>query len=207
MRSLPYALDQAEKDLTAVLTAERAERYRLDFDRDLPPVALEVDVWLLQVGDLPVAELLSRLVLQAGCDSGPRFLHEWWTLGLIDTDGLRSNLLSVWTMAEYPEKLGQRTWLDMFDSAGYVSDGPSRPDEDITIYRGAPEWGRRRMSWTTEPSIATKFARKKTRQPGEVWRATVPPHAVLAQIVEGRHEAEVVVNPKCLRGSASPTPL
>ena len=83
----------------------------------------------------------------------------------------------------------------MFKAVGFVSDGPSQPTEDLTIYRGAAKGYERRMSWTTDLARAAKFRRTD----GDVWKATVPPEAVLGRVENVREgEAEVIVHPEYL---------
>ena len=81
-----------------------------------------------------------------------------------------------------------------------TADG-QRPAAPVTLYRGAP--GRsngRGMSWTLDVDRARWFAQRwdLTGRSGSVYKATVKPHAILAMMLGGRDEAEVVVNPRRL---------
>lgn len=138
---------------------------------------------------------------------GPRKLWYWWYCGLIPDDEFQRLLPHVWTCAEFPvASLGSRAWLEMFKDAGFVTDcGASRPGGLMTVYRGHDLAHVRGFSWTTDPQRARWFADRfrDRRPPTFVFESTIPPHAVLA-IIDGRNESEVVLNPNCLRGSASP---
>jgi hypothetical protein len=60
------------------------------------------------------------------------------------------------------------------------------------------------MSWTLDVELARWFAeRKALLKPAAIYRATVPPSAVLALWLNDRAEQEVVVNPNMLRGRTS----
>ena len=129
---------------------------------------------------------------------------------------LRWLILEAWSAAEWPVgSVGVNAWLLMFKAAGFVSDvDPSPPTAPLTVYRGAWSLGGRGMSWTRSLEKARWFANRealftKVRMGvscAGVWVATVPEHAVLATInSEGsRREDEVIVNPNCLRGRATP---
>lgn len=139
----------------------------------------------------------------------PPYLWRVWD-GLSSED--RKRLLRLtWMMTRWPRcKLGTRSWLAMFRATGYLSpdvdlglgDYPSGP---MKLFRGHDEAHLRGMSWTNNFNVAARFARanRACRPPTFVFVVTVPPHAVLATIPE-RGEGEVVINPNCLRGSASP---
>jgi hypothetical protein len=156
------------------------------------------------------AELLWR-----GKDRGPQTLCAWWGRRQIPMGELRRLLPTVWTMAEFPEtQLGQRTWIKIFQTAGFVSDsGHRQPSSPTVLYRGATLKRRRGMAWTSDARQATWHAERSSglsqfNHQGEaiVWSAIVPPQAVLATI-GGRNEDEVVVNPGCLQRAAAPIPL
>jgi hypothetical protein len=130
-------------------------------------------------------------------------LFDWWFGGHLTADHLRQVIADVWQSAEWPErKLSTIEWVDLFRTAGFVSDPPDRqrPTEPLTIYRGTT-WGRRRgMAWTEDPERAEWFAgRWASWRTGEglVFKATIDPAGVLA-LIDGRKEAEVVIDPACL---------
>jgi len=146
--------------------------------------------------------------VRAGRNGGPQLLWEWWDFGELLRDDFVRLLPEVWRLAEWPARsLGQRAWLAMFTAAGFVSDcGSAPPTEPLVVYRGATFKNMRGMSWTTDLDRARWFANRERLfhgGEGEVFMVPAPPHAVLAHIV-GRGEAEVVLNPCCLRGRAEP---
>ena len=137
----------------------------------------------------------------AGRNAGPVMLHEAWSSGRLARDDLRRVVTSVWQGAEWPTAhLGVAAWVALFRECGFVSDDSrSAPVEPLEAYRGT-SWGRRRgMSWTTNLEVARWFAGRYGRD-AHVFRAEVPPGAVLALIgmEGGRNEHEVVVDPSLL---------
>jgi hypothetical protein len=157
----------------------------------------------------PVVRECFRVMCRVGRNEGPFVLWEWWKSRRLQTQHLGPLVADAWSAAEFPEDLlGRRAWVELFSTAGYVkfvSDtGRPVPRAPLTVYRGAIASCARRMSWTTERTIAERFAYDglRGRLPGKVYSATAPPRAVLAYIddPDGRNEAEVVVNPRLLRG-------
>ncbi len=168
----------------------------------------------------PTAEnqAIERFMDQAlllGRNGGPALLLEWWECGLLSIDDLRHVLPGVWVSAEFPVRaIGERAWLRMFKTAGYVyclsSDAgvfisghdPSKPPTcDLEVYRGARLQTRGRgMSWSLDREKAQWFAERWAiwRVPAGVFAFTAPPRAVLAMFND-RAEQEVVVNPHMLR--------
>jgi hypothetical protein len=74
------------------------------------------------------------------------------------------------------------------------------PMESLTVCRGVKdEVTDRRMSWTLDLDEARWFGDRFRVGVGVVYRALVPPPAVLARF-ETRRESEVVINPNMLRG-------
>lgn len=105
--------------------------------------------------------------------------------------------------AEHPEEsLGAAEWVGLFRPAGFTVDGErsERPAAPVRLYRGAPKSRRRRMSWTSEETIAERFATGglRGREPGMVWVVDAPPEAILA-VVDGRHEGEHLLDTRGLR--------
>jgi hypothetical protein len=196
-RARGTVLNHARADLRAILLEEQN-----------PLVADLVDEFSEKAKGLPADEMLDELLVAVGAPNrGPGLLWRWWTRADIDSDALAHLILTVWALTDCPERdLGQRRWLELFRATGYLPDDAPPSSNPLSIYRGAPERYRRRMSWTTDPEIARRFATSETRRRGEVWRATVPAHAILARLYDdgGRPEAEVIINPNCLRGRATP---
>jgi hypothetical protein len=145
-------------------------------------------------------------LLWSGDEEGPAKLFSWWRLGQIPREEFIRLIPEVWVKAESPVRcLGERSWLAMFKDAGFVSDcGAMPPTGPVTLYRGADEPHMRGFSWTPDVRDASWFADRTTwTSPGLVFAATVPPGAVLGEFV-GRNEPELVVNPNCLWGPATP---
>jgi hypothetical protein len=146
------------------------------------------------------------LLLQAGRVHGPALLFDAWYGKKINSETLTAVIGDVWSVAEYPElALGRRTWLELFDAAGYTADGKpaERPSDVLTLYRGAPHSLRRRMSWTARLDVAVRFAseRLRSRLPGIVWVADVPPDRLL-MFDNGREEQEYVIDTRGLKITA-----
>ena len=74
------------------------------------------------------------------------------------------------------------------------------------LYRGAPARYRRRWSWTSDIEVARKFASGalwESPESSQVWTATVPPQHLFA-VIDGREEAEYVVDTRGLRITEKP---
>jgi hypothetical protein len=129
-----------------------------------------------------------------------------------DVDDLRALLPELWVGWNIHQTSGLSTkeWFRLFKAAGFVTDGPARPAEPITIYRGADYTRVRQLAWTTDLDTAAWFAWiicERREQWGTdlaaepwfapaVWEATVEPRHVLAMFNE-RLEHEIVVSPYC----------
>lgn len=146
--------------------------------------------------DASTADAVRALLRSYGRNNGPVLIWAWCSSGLVVGAAVREWILPVWSWSEYPGDLGTQRWVKLFRATGYVSDGQLAPLGPITLYRGAVESGKRGMSWTTNRTVAKGFT-VPPRLPGQVWKVTVPPEAVLARI-EGRQESEVIVNPRML---------
>jgi hypothetical protein len=124
-------------------------------------------------------------------------------------------LPSAWSGSEWPEPLGQRSWVRLFRHAGFVAEtkeGGRWPDgvplpwgtagppmAPLTIYRGVSPGARiKGMSWTLDRERAGWFAKRLEvlYGPGTVYVADVAPTGVLAYFAK---EQEVVVDPRALR--------
>lgn len=167
--------------------------------------------------------------VSAGLDEHvPGILYRLWQAGEIESDQLPSAVAWTWIHNRSPQPcLGERRWLRLFKAACEVADDgiviawvdgvrigaeliPTAfehvielPTGPIEVWRGAalPSKGRG-MSWSVHRDCARGFAEgwaNLRRQPTGLYRATVPPRAVLALFGDER-EQEVVVNPNMLRG-------
>ena len=172
------------------LTEPLSVRYRETYSEEYPelsPAAVGILADMLALGRLHGPDLL---------------LDAYRNRALTDGD-LRVVLPDVWSMAEYPERaLWPDLWVRLWRRAGFVSEaGAPAPTEPMVLHRGST-WGRRRgMAWTTDRTIAERFAYTLLgRLPGDVYTVTVEPDAVLAFIdaEDGRKESEVIVDPAML---------
>jgi hypothetical protein len=150
----------------------------------------------------------------------PALLYDAWQQGRITTDELPAAVQEVWVHNPRPVRLiGERAWVRMFTATGFIvvsvdvirngeriapafGHPEVHPTKPVTIWRGAGLATKGRgMSWSVHRDCAVAFAQRYARHWGEhaVWKATVPPRAVLALYGDER-EQEVVVNPNMLRG-------
>jgi hypothetical protein len=162
-------------------------------------------------------QLLTQLrseMLKSGRNQAPWWLWGYWKGGEmwkgyeVPLDILRQLLPDAWSASEWPGRtLKMWVWLAMFKEAGFVSDcGSPAPVAPLVLYRGATPSCVRGFSWTKDIDVALRFARRNELfgfDEAAVYEVTVPPHAVLAHIMD-RSEDEVVLNPHCLRGRAAP---
>jgi len=81
----------------------------------------------------------------------------------------------------------------IFDKIGTAE----RQREPITLYRGVPDEGRHGMAWTSDRTVAERFASgmllRNYGQAGRVWVETVEPWRLLAAL-DRREEAEHVID-------------
>ncbi len=133
---------------------------------------------------------------------GDRLYHIFLFHGAFGRETLRHLLSEWWTDAEFPTGLGTGRIVELFRSAGFVTDteGTLAPAGPLTVYRGVRGGSRpRALSWTLDEAKAEWFARRFAfDRPGELYAAEVQPEAVLG-IFHGRAESEVVVDPRHLR--------
>jgi hypothetical protein len=156
----------------------------------------------------PILDHFVTELMWAGRNDGPQLLWSWWQSGEMPSHVFKTLVPHVWSLAEWPSRaLLARDWLGMFKDAGFVSDcGSSAPTEPVVVYRGAVQSNIRGFSWTMDLERATWFARREELfgfGEGKVFRVTAPPHAVLGHFLD-RCEDEIVLNPLCLKGGATP---
>lgn len=130
--------------LTRILEALREQAgIWEEFGRWRSAAPIDVDRFRL------AAELVGR-------DGAPALLHDLWSTGRVTPDVLRAVLPSVWSDAEFPERLlPRRLWLGWFELAAFP-----RPPGTLTLYRGAVPRFARGMSWTTSATRAAWFANR-----------------------------------------------
>ncbi len=138
---------------------------------------------------------------------------DWYKAGRLPQEHLNRLLSAAWNAAEWPAQLAKAGDLDelniveMFREAGFVTDtsGTERPTEPLRIYRGCTEFGTEGFSWSTEPEVARKFAKRDgwlSRDEDEfgvpvIVTAVIDPEHILAMFPsdDGRKEREVVIDP------------
>lgn len=144
-----------------------------------------------------------RSLLRAGRVNGPALLFDAWFGKQISREILAATIGMVWSAAEYPlPSLGQQTWRELFDAAGYTVDGKpaDRPLGSTRLYRGSPPGLRRRWAWTADRGLAERFAHDllRGRLPGKVYMIDAPPESLLC-MENGREESEYVVDTRGLK--------
>jgi hypothetical protein len=159
-------------------------------------------------------------------DEVPPLLFDLWSEGQITDEQLPNALSAVWVRNRSPlRSLGERKWLALFKAVGFFIvnssggrvihiDGratpiptafahrDAQPVAPVEVWRGCPtSTNGRGMSWTIHRECAEGFAEGVVTFGVEagIYRATIPPRAVLALFGDDR-EQEVVVNPNTLRG-------
>jgi hypothetical protein len=112
-------------------------------------------------------------------------------LGVLSDDHA-AYVMWAWSHCDNPQQVTDESeWLALFTQAGFVSEigSAERPASPMKLYRGAPEDGRLRWSWSEDRSVAERFA----GDGGLVWVATVEPERLLGRTTT-REEAEYVVD-------------
>jgi hypothetical protein len=151
------------------------------------------------------AEDFDTLLLQAGRAHVPYLVATAWAEDIITVSTLQAVIGWAWSGPEYPdEALDTDEWRYLFDSAGFTVDGKpaERPTEPIRLYRGTAYPYRCRWSWTTDLSVAERFANRwdfvEGRLPGRIFTMLAPPDFLLCQN-NGRQEMEYVVDTRDLK--------
>lgn len=175
-------------------------------------------------GDWESAAYLARYAYLSA--EMPVMLYAAWRQGRITVDKLLPAIQAIWVHNRHPvPPIGERAWMRMFKAAkaaGFtgISENVTRenkrivpafehlaeqPTAVLTIWRGAGlATNGRGMSSTVHRKLAVQFAEEYAAEGREqaVWKATIPPGAVLARFGDER-EQEVVVNPNMLRDRVS----
>ena len=132
-------------------------------------------------------------------DERCRVVDRLWTEGRLTIPALRRGLSLAWGACHWPEEqLPGNRWVAMFKAAGYISGhaGNATPAMPLAVYRACDPGRAKRLTWTMSMDHVRLFQSRFDR--AEVWRAVVPPAAVLARFGEG--SVEVVVDPSCFDG-------
>lgn len=153
-------------------------------------------------GTLNAEDLIDSWSRWGGRDGGPESVDRAASAGCLDAANLARALAVAWSGAARPEQdLPRRRWLTLWRRAGYASDGErvDPPEVPLTLYRGAPEFYARGLSWTADPQIALWFAQRAAnyfKEPISVYVAKFPPSRLLGRIhTLGRGEDEYVAQP------------
>ena len=133
----------------------------------------------------------------------PRVLYAAFQAGGIPVADLPELIAFAWLRDDMPTSdIGETGWLQMLAAAGFFSypPGRTRPDNVITLYRGASAERLRRMSWTDDRQVAvTLGTRHAWHGPAALYSATVMPDAVLAFLHRPGEGWTVIVNPDGLK--------
>lgn len=166
-----------------------------------PPVITDPDhalAWLLDEWPCDEDALLTVLA-RVGRANGPYLLASLFDElnGGIEPGLVAAAVGAASSATNFPEDdLHRDTWTALFEAAGYTVDGrqAQRPTEALQLYRGAPEHRRTGMSWTSDPTMAEKFASGDmwATEPGQVWTALVEPWRLYCHDND-RQEAEYVI--------------
>lgn len=137
---------------------------------------------------------------------GPALLFDWvFSRRLTDPDELAFAVPNVWSDAHLPfNSLGYRTWVELFEMAGYTVDGirSPRPLTPVTLYRAAEPHRVHRLAWTGSLEVARRFltinASRYGDKPRFVYTVTVDPSRLLAHVTD-RQEDEYVTDTRGLK--------
>ncbi|MCW2899516.1 MAG: hypothetical protein JWO67_1781, partial [Streptosporangiaceae bacterium] len=137
---------------------------------------------LLQADKLTTEEL-DYLIGREGRNSGPSHLSEAYSYCTITADTVTALIGGIWSGAEFPDRhLDRDEWRWLFDVAGFTVDGKpaDRPDRPVLLYRGSVPERRTDWSWTTDRTVAERFAAGSGgRPPARIYVLLAPPEALL----------------------------
>jgi hypothetical protein len=129
---------------------------------------------------------------------GPLVMIFWDTHQKLTKELLALLLLDAWRSTEEPEKDAPAPrWRAWFRRAGgFLSDGKERPSgSDLKIvYRGCAHGQERGMSWTDQQTVAEVIARRRDKNNGIVYEASVRPGSIMATF-ETRGGLEILIYP------------
>ncbi|PLV44661.1 hypothetical protein X011_26390 [Mycobacterium tuberculosis variant microti OV254] len=150
------------------------------------------------------AETFDLACARLGRNNAPALLSGLYYSGSLDLAAHPSVVAVAWSISEHPESaLEQDVWDELFRTAGYTEDGrpAAPPTGPVTVYRGCTPSGREGMSWTSDLTVARRFAhgQLRGRGVGHVYALDAKPDRVLAYIHEiGRLESEYVIDISCV---------
>lgn len=129
--------------------------------------------------------------------TAPFLLAEAWDTGVVGAAEVASCVGSVWSGSEFPDSaLGHPRWRELFQAAGFTRDGEpaERPDQPLELWRGTVPERCRDWSWSTDRTLAERYANGGFRRPtGRLYRVVAPPATLLAAY-NGRAESEYVID-------------
>ena len=203
MASLAALLERAPDIARALETRDMMRAIELIQQRfPRADVRTVLDKWAL-VDSLRAANVLfgngdlEAALMRLGRNDAPAALCGWDCAGRIDVQQMRSVLLHVWQMAEYPCRvLPRRTWLEWFERVGFVSDGAPEPSEPVEAWRA--QVGRSiGLAWSRDQERAGWFHKRNLERgwQARLLHVVAPPTAVLGILDEGRGEQEVILHP------------
>ncbi|MBT2425216.1 hypothetical protein J7F02_05830 [Streptomyces sp. ISL-112] len=150
---------------------------------------------------------LEKLIGNEGRNSGPTLLAEAYSEARITKQTVAALIGGIWSGAEFPDRhLDQDEWRWLFDAAGFTVDGEpaDRPNQPILLWRGTVPERRHDWSWTTDQTVAKKFAAGSGGRPtGRLYVVLAPPEALLCAN-NGRSEAEYVIDTRGLQIHEAP---
>jgi hypothetical protein len=131
-------------------------------------------------------------------------------MGNVPASDLPEIIANIWTWDDSPTSdLGEADWVEIFRAAGFFSYPPlvvrqsdgttvplARPSSTVTLYRGSLADRMRRMSWTSERDLAEQLGRRHTPYGAAfLYKATIPPGAILAYLERRGEGWTIVVDP------------
>ena len=157
----------------------------------------------------PTVRALRTALSRVGRNNKPKLLWRLYEEGLLTRPAARRHVGAAWSACEHPEwafdvddDYGGEEWLYLFWLVGcYTVDGKRapRPEQPLTLYRGAPRESQDGWSWTDDRDVAQWFADRfpdmPDRLPSFVWTATVEPWRLFCRNHEdARGESEYVID-------------
>lgn len=140
-----------------------------------------------------------------GNEARPALVYGLWDEGAVTAADLASGLLlEAWEAGphyRHLDCLGLDRWLELFEEAGWVSDGAPRPTASLRAWRGAPlAASSPGMSWSTSKEKAEWFRNRWTTAgiPSGLYVVTADPAAMLG-MTNQRGEHELILDARRIR--------